>query len=92
MKPTTIASEGTRRGIRKRTAVLALSLTGLALLAGPTAAQALTLSDLSAQPSDTKAGAHSDFSVNLAFDSDDVENLRIGLPPGMLGNGLPGLG
>jgi hypothetical protein len=86
MKPNGSTHEGTFKGIRGRTAALVVALAGIAALAGPAAAQALTLSNLSAQPTDTKAGAHSDFTINMEFDSDDVENLRVGLPPGMIGD------
>ena len=80
-------------GVRRRVAAIALAAAGAIALIGPSAAHAFSLSDLSAQPAPppsgtTQAGANSDFNINVAFAAGDVENLRIGLPPGLVGNPL----
>ena len=57
-------------------------------LAAPAAASAdITVSNVSAKPADTKAGANSDFT--LSFDlggSETIRDLGVNLPPGLLGN------
>ena len=59
------------------------------LAVAPSAQAAFGLSDLSAQPTDTSAGAHSDFVIKLNFSSDDfVRDLTIHLPPGQVGDPL----
>jgi hypothetical protein len=57
-----------------------------ALLILPASAQALGLSNLSAAPADTQAGAHSDFHIHMGFSGGQVKDLTVGLPPGMVGN------
>ena len=59
-----------------------------ALLVLPASAQALGLSGLSAAPNETQAGAHSDFHIHMEFGNpgDQVKDLTIGLPPGMVGD------
>ena len=86
-------TEGTSTRIRKRAALLAVATAGLLALVGPASAHALALTGLSAQPASppdgtTQAGANTDFNINVAFAAGDVENLRIGLPPGLVGNPL----
>lgn len=51
-------------------------------------AQALGFSWLQAAPDDTSAGAHSDFHVSIGFTTpgDDIKDLTIHLPPGMIGD------
>jgi hypothetical protein len=58
-----------------------------ALLAVPASAQALTVSGTAA-PTDTTAGAHSDFNITINFGpaNEDVQNLTVGLPPGVTGD------
>jgi hypothetical protein len=82
----TTTTQRTGRGIRRRASLIALAAAGAIAIVGPASAQALTLSDLQAQPATTQAGANTDFELNVAFDSEDVENLRIGLPPGVVGD------
>jgi hypothetical protein len=91
MRPIATTTEGTGTSIRRRLTLLALGAAGLIALIGPASAHALNLSDLQAQPGappngTTQAGANTDFEINVAFDAEDVENLRIGLPPGVVGN------
>jgi hypothetical protein len=73
---------------RVRTAVVATA--ALAVMAiSPAAAQAaFSVSGLVAQPAATDAGAHSDFTLHIAFPDTgtDVKNLTIHLPPGMVGD------
>jgi hypothetical protein len=55
-------------------------------VAVPASAQALTLTGLSAAPTDTQAGAHSDVNIHVGFTGGQVKDLTIGLPPGMVGD------
>lgn len=82
----TTTTRGTGRRLKRRAGLIALALTGAIALFGPASAHALALDGLSAAPADTQAGANSDFTLAVGFDSDDVENLRISLPPGMVGD------
>ncbi|HEY6638008.1 MAG TPA: hypothetical protein VIZ61_10045, partial [Solirubrobacterales bacterium] len=84
MRPRGQHGGGTRR-IRRR--VVATLIGAAALLAVPASAQALTVSGTAA-PSDTTAGAHSDFNIMINFGpaDEDVENLTVGLPPGVVGD------
>jgi hypothetical protein len=52
----------------------------------PASAQALTLSGLSAAPTNTQAGAHSDVHIHVGFGGGQVKDLTIGLPPGLVGD------
>ena len=52
----------------------------------PAAAQALSLSGLSAAPANTQAGAHSDVHIHMDFSGGQVKDLTVGLPPGLIGN------
>jgi hypothetical protein len=62
-------------------------LTAAALLvAVPASAQALGLSNLSAAPTNTQGGAHSDFHIHMDFSGGQVKDLTVGLPPGLVGN------
>jgi hypothetical protein len=65
---------------------LVTSLTALAL--APSVAQAAAgVSSVAATPSSTQAGAHADFTIDMAFGADDdVRNLVIHLPKGFVGN------
>src|SRR3982750_2984838 len=59
----------------------------LALLVPAAARADITVSNVQAKPADTKAGAHSDFT--LSFDlggSETIRDLDVNLPPGLLGN------
>ncbi len=53
----------------------------------PVSASAMTVSGTAA-PTDTTAGAHSDFNIAINFGptSEDVQNLTVGLPPGVTGD------
>jgi hypothetical protein len=52
------------------------------------AAHALGFQGLSAAPANPNAGANSDLNVHIGFTSpaDDVKNLTVGLPPGLVGD------
>ena len=54
----------------------------------PAAQAALGFQGLSAAPTNTNAGAHSDLNIHIGFTgaSDDVKDLTVSLPPGMVGN------
>jgi hypothetical protein len=67
--------------------LLGTLLAAAALLMVPASAQALTVSGTAA-PTDTAAGAHSDFNIKVNFGpgGEDVQNLTIGLPPGVTGD------
>jgi hypothetical protein len=57
-----------------------------ALLAVPASAQADFAITGTAAPTDTSAGAHSNFHIHLDFSGGQVKNLTVGLPPGMIGD------
>jgi hypothetical protein len=57
----------------------------LAALAIPASAQAITVSGTAA-PTDTTAGAHSNFNIHMDFAGGQVRDLTVGLPPGMVGD------
>jgi hypothetical protein len=65
-----------------RVALLTAALIALAI---PASAQAITVSGTAA-PTDTTAGAHSDFEIHMDFTGGQVKDLTIGLPPGMVGD------
>src|SRR5687768_17122171 len=85
MKPserTPSAARGRRR--LTRVAVLVAALAALAL---PATAHALTFSPSpTAAPTNNDAGANSPFNIAINFgeSEDQVQDLRIGLPPGMV--------
>ena len=64
----------------------AVAVTSLAL--APTAHAALGFQGLSAAPTNANAGAHSDVNIHIGFTSpaDDVKDLTVGLPPGLVGD------
>jgi hypothetical protein len=64
-----------------------LAVLAAGLVAAP-AAQAIGFTNLSAAPASTQAGANSDVNIHMEFTSagDQVRNLTIGLPPGMIGD------
>lgn len=84
----------TRTSTRPRSLIAAAVLlaAGLAALIAAPSASALGFaappSGLSAAPTDLQAGANSDFNIHVGFTdpADDVENLTISLPPGLVGN------
>ncbi|MCW2985088.1 MAG: hypothetical protein JWR63_2658, partial [Conexibacter sp.] len=78
------------RGLANRVGVaLAALILALAALA-PARASAIGLTGASAAPSDTRAGAHSDFSLQFSVTnaSDNLRDLTVDLPTGLLGNPL----
>jgi hypothetical protein len=85
MKPTSI-TDSAARGRRRLRRVAALAA-ALGVLAIPASAQALTVSGTAA-PDDTTAGANSDFNIAINFGppTEDVQNLTVGLPPGVTGD------
>jgi hypothetical protein len=83
MRPRGQHRGGTRR-IRKR--VVATLIVAAALLAVPASAQALGLSNLTAEPASTQAGAHSNFHIHMDFSGGQVKDLTVGLPPGVIGD------
>jgi hypothetical protein len=60
----------------------------VALAIAPAAQAAFGFQGLSAAPTNTNAGAHSDLNIHIGFTSasDNVKDLTISLPPGMVGN------
>jgi hypothetical protein len=60
--------------------------TAALLVAVPASAQALSLTGLSAAPTNTQAGAHSDVNIHVGFTGGQVKDLTIGLPPGLIGD------
>jgi hypothetical protein len=58
------------------------------LALAPMAHAAFGLQGLSAAPTNTNAGAHSDVNIHIGFTSpaDDVKDLTVGLPPGLVGD------
>jgi hypothetical protein len=73
---------------RSLLAIPALAAVALTALIAAPSAFALGFTGLSAAPTDTQAGANSDFNIHIGFTgaADDVENVRISLPPGLVGN------
>jgi hypothetical protein len=67
---------------------LAFFASALGVLALASSAQALTLNNLSAAPANNDAGANSNFSVHIGVGeaSDDIKDLTIHLPPGLVGD------
>jgi hypothetical protein len=72
--------------VRRGVVSLVAAIGCLAL--APAAHAALGFQGLSAAPSNPNAGANSNFNIHVGFSSatDDVKDLTISLPPGMVGN------
>jgi hypothetical protein len=70
----------------KRRRLIGMVFALVALLAVPASAQATFSVTGTASPTDTSAGAHSDFHIHMAFSGGQVKDLTIGLPPGLIGN------
>jgi hypothetical protein len=70
-----------------RGGLLGLAVAG-ALVWPATASAALGISGLAAEPLDATAGAHSDFTLGVEFSdaNEDVKDLTVHLPPGLVGN------
>jgi hypothetical protein len=81
---------GVRTRARRRigAAVIAGLTASLCLALAPAAQAALGLQGLSAQPSNLAAGAHSNFNIHVGFTdpADQVKDLTVHLPPGLVGN------
>lgn len=69
-------------------AVVAAFALAIAAAVPQSAHAALGIASASAAPTNPAAGAHSDFAIGLAFSDagDDVKNLQIDLPAGVIGN------
>src|SRR5882724_9839110 len=86
MKPQGTERRGMRRTPRR---LIGMFIALAALLAViPASAQAIGLTGLSVTPASTQAGAHSNIAVNIGFSTptDQVKNLTISLPPGVVGD------
>jgi hypothetical protein len=73
----------------RRRGLIAVAAAALATLALAPAAQAdFGFQGLSSAPTNTKAGAHSDVDIHIGFTSagDNVKDLTVGLPPGLVGD------
>jgi hypothetical protein len=69
--------------------IVAAAACVVALVTAPAAFGAFELTNLSAAPADTNAGANSDFAISLDTpDTADLKDLTIHLPPGLVGNPL----
>lgn len=68
--------------------IAVLVLGALALVALPARAHAIGISSLSLTSADPSAGAHSDFTLSASFSdaSDDLRDITVNLPTGLLGN------
>jgi hypothetical protein len=73
------------RRVRRRV-LGTLVATAALLIALPVSAEAITLNNLSAAPSNTGGGANSDFQIHMEFGGGQVKDLTVGLPPGLIGN------
>jgi hypothetical protein len=74
--------------MNKRITLLFLSTICAIGLIGPASAHAIGFSSFTATPASNQAGANTDFNISMTFSnaSDDVKDLTIGLPPGLVGN------
>jgi hypothetical protein len=77
-----------RRSRQGTAAVFALLTAAVCLLAVPAAHAALGFQGLSAKPANLAAGAHSNVDIHVGFTnpSDQVKDLTVHLPPGLVGN------
>ena len=75
-----------RRGVGA--VVIALSIVCLSLLVAPAAQAAFGFQGLSGKPANLAAGAHSNVNIHIGFSdpSDQVKDLTVHLPPGLVGN------
>jgi hypothetical protein len=75
-------------GLVRRAWVSFVAATVACLILVPAAHAALGFQGLSAAPANTNAGANSDVNIHVGFTSasDDVKDLTVGLPPGLVGN------
>lgn len=80
---------GVRMRSRRGIATLVAALIGvLCLFVAPVAHAALGFQGLSGKPADLTAGAHSNVNIHIGFTdpSDQVKDLTVHLPPGLVGN------
>jgi hypothetical protein len=77
-----------RRSRRGTAAVFAVLTAAVCLVAVPAARAALGFQGLSAKPANLAAGAHSHVDIHIGFTdpSDQVKDLTVHLPPGLVGN------
>lgn len=77
-----------RRSRRGIAALVPAFVLALCLLAAPAAHAALGFQGLSAKPADLAAGAQSNVNIHIGFTdpSDQVKDLAVHLPPGLVGN------
>jgi hypothetical protein len=75
-----------RRGVGA--VAIALSIVCLSLLIAPAAQAAIGFQGLSGKPANLAAGAHSNVNIHIGFSdpSDQVKDLTVHLPPGLVGN------
>ncbi len=79
------------RRVRDRVGLVSVVAAAALLVAAPSASAAIGFGGgLAAQPADTQAGANSDFTISMPFtgsgSADSVRDLRVSLPPGLIGN------
>jgi hypothetical protein len=74
-----------RRALRTTLAAAAAAIGTLVLAPS---AFGIGFTNLSSAPADTSAGANSNFTMHVEFTTpgDDIKNIRIGLPPGQIGD------
>ena len=81
---------GVGRRLRRSTgaAVTTGLIASICLALAPSAQAALGLQSLSAKPANLAAGANSDFDIHIGFSdpADQVKDLTVHLPPGLVGN------
>src|SRR5690348_3529699 len=77
-----------RLGGRLRGLFFALAATAAAALALAAGAQAITVSDVNADPASQQAGSNSDLSISFQLADGSPKDLVIHLPPGLVGNPL----
>jgi hypothetical protein len=78
------------RGLSRATRALMMLALGVGVMFAltPARAHAIGVSSLSLTSVDPSAGAHSDFTLNVAFSNadDDLKDITVNLPTGLLGN------
>jgi hypothetical protein len=73
-------------GLVRRAWVSFAAATAACLILVPAAHAAFSFQGLSAAPTDPTAGAHSNVNIHIGFTGDDVKDLTVGLPPGLVGD------
>jgi hypothetical protein len=74
----------------RKLAIAAFAAAATVALLAPPSASALSFTDVSASPENPNAGANSNFNIHMEFGNpeDQVKDLTIHLPPGLVGNPL----